>query len=401
MTQNPWWKRPSPEDDAQPIKEQRARVRAFRGQEDKPEEKQEASEHGEDQGGAPKRRRRRGKRNGEAAERPDRSGPKLTGSLVLLCDVEAFAEITRNGDESAADTLERFIDGAEPVSRRAYVNGNRFSRIRRALEDLGFEPVDVGPSRPAISLRIAVDAVELALGREARDFFIITHDPDMLDLLDKLRGYGASVRTPGSEVDSSPKSFDATAAPPATATGNAKAATEEALAQSAAGGETRAADAEDAEDHRSEEPQEPPETAVRAKAPAPRTRGRRRRQPAHESRVREPEGEAFPVSRDDEEPDQLPVSRKDTVHRPPTTEVGEDPFARLLLAIARVSQEPGAIVWGSKILCAMQEDDPETNERTLGFPSFDAFLEEARKRGLVELRREPRTDSYIVSWYQG
>ncbi|MEZ0390014.1 MAG: NYN domain-containing protein [Verrucomicrobium sp.] len=63
------------------------------------------------------------------------------------------------------------------------------------------------------------------------------------------------------------------------------------------------------------------------------------------------------------------------------------------LAEERDADDP---VWGSMIKQALKRRDPGFNERAFGFRSFNALLEDAAKRGVLELEAHEKSGGYLV-----
>ena len=53
-------------------------------------------------------------------------------------------------------------------------------------------------------------------------------------------------------------------------------------------------------------------------------------------------------------------------------------------------------LWGSMVKETMKRKKPSFNEGYYGFRTFSHLLEDAQKRGIVKLRRDQRSGSYIV-----
>jgi hypothetical protein len=59
-------------------------------------------------------------------------------------------------------------------------------------------------------------------------------------------------------------------------------------------------------------------------------------------------------------------------------------------------RDEGDKIWGSMIKQALKRRKPGFNESYYGFKSFNALLEEAGARGLLELERDEKSGGYIV-----
>jgi uncharacterized protein (TIGR00288 family) len=74
----------------------------------------------------------------------------------------------------------------------------------------------------------------------------------------------------------------------------------------------------------------------------------------------------------------------------------QEAFALLVDSILALQRENKEILWGSMIKETMKRKKPSFNETYYGFRTFSHLLEDAQKRGLVNLRRDQKSGSYIV-----
>lgn len=86
----------------------------------------------------------------------------------------------------------------------------------------------------------------------------------------------------------------------------------------------------------------------------------------------------------------------------PAAEAGlskkEAELATLLVeSIQALERENKSVLWGSMIKQTMQRKKPAFNESYYGFSTFSALLEDAEKRGIVKLRRDSRSGSWVVT----
>ena len=58
-----------------------------------------------------------------------------------------------------------------------------------------------------------------------------------------------------------------------------------------------------------------------------------------------------------------------------------------------------AIIWSSIVKETMKRKRPSFSESAHGYRSFSGLLEDAQKRGFIQLRRDERSGSYIVVDY--
>ena len=74
----------------------------------------------------------------------------------------------------------------------------------------------------------------------------------------------------------------------------------------------------------------------------------------------------------------------------------QDCFNLLVDSISALQRENKEVLWGSMVKETMKRKKPSFNETYYGFRSFSHLLEDAQRRGIVVLRRDQRSGSYIV-----
>jgi uncharacterized LabA/DUF88 family protein len=74
----------------------------------------------------------------------------------------------------------------------------------------------------------------------------------------------------------------------------------------------------------------------------------------------------------------------------------QEAFGLLVDAVLALQRENKEVLWGSMVKETMKRKKPSFNETYYGFRTFSHLLEEAQKRGIVVLRRDQKSGSYIV-----
>jgi uncharacterized protein (TIGR00288 family) len=72
-------------------------------------------------------------------------------------------------------------------------------------------------------------------------------------------------------------------------------------------------------------------------------------------------------------------------------------FTLLMDAIDALQRDNHDVIWGSMIKQQIKRKKPSFSERNYGYRTFSAALEAAKKANLVELSRDQRSGTYIVS----
>jgi uncharacterized protein (TIGR00288 family) len=71
-------------------------------------------------------------------------------------------------------------------------------------------------------------------------------------------------------------------------------------------------------------------------------------------------------------------------------------FALLADAVLALQRENKEVLWGSMVKETMKRKKPSFNESYYGFRTFSQLLEDAQRRGIVVLRRDQKSGSYVV-----
>jgi uncharacterized LabA/DUF88 family protein len=74
----------------------------------------------------------------------------------------------------------------------------------------------------------------------------------------------------------------------------------------------------------------------------------------------------------------------------------QDCFSLLVDSVLALQRENKEILWGSMVKETMKRKRPSFNETYYGFRTFSHLLEDAQRRGVVVLRRDQRSGSYVV-----
>jgi uncharacterized LabA/DUF88 family protein len=78
------------------------------------------------------------------------------------------------------------------------------------------------------------------------------------------------------------------------------------------------------------------------------------------------------------------------------TEKLQDCFGLVVDAVVALQRENKELLWGSMVKETMKRKRPSFNESYYGFRTFSHLLEDAQRRGIVMLRRDQRSGSYVI-----
>jgi uncharacterized LabA/DUF88 family protein len=74
----------------------------------------------------------------------------------------------------------------------------------------------------------------------------------------------------------------------------------------------------------------------------------------------------------------------------------QDCFGLVVDAVVALQRENKELLWGSMVKETMKRKRPSFNESYYGFRTFSHLLEDAQRRGIVMLRRDQKSGSYII-----
>jgi len=281
-------------------------------------------------------------------------------NLALFCDFENVALGVREARYAQFDinkVLERLLLKGSIVVKKAYCDWERYKEFRAAMHYASFELIEVPhvsqSGKNSADIRMVVDALDLCYTKSHVDTFVIlSGDSDFSPLVSKLREnnktvIGVGVKNSTSELLIANCDefiyYDDLVRAKARKTPQKKAETKSAAKAPEKGDSKAAANAAT--------PQPKPSKAAKAN-----------KTPKSDADKKQ---EAF----------DLVLETVDAL----ISERGEDEK-----------------VWGSMVKQALKRRKPGFNESYYGFKSFNALLEEAKSRQLLELERDDKSGGYLV-----
>jgi uncharacterized LabA/DUF88 family protein len=300
-------------------------------------------------------------------------------NMALFCDFENIALGVRDADYEKFDiekVLERLLLKGSIVVKKAYCDWERYKAFKAPMHEASFELIEIPHVRQSgknsADIRLVVDALDLCYTKShVQTFVIISGDSDFSPLVSKLREnnkmvIGVGVKNSTSDlliancdefifyddlVRAKRRAASRKAAPKAEGNGakGDKAAKRGARATKSAAAERALAPAADAATDVATAVQEGPAE------PAP------------------------PIGKTDEQRVQ-------------------EALERVVATVEALIGERGdeEIVWGSMVKQALKRQNPGFNEAFYGFRSFNGMLEEAQRRGLLQLQRDEKSGGYVV-----
>jgi len=279
-------------------------------------------------------------------------------NLALFCDFENVALGVREARYAQFDinkVLERLLLKGSIVVKKAYCDWERYKEFRAAMHYASFELIEVPhvsqSGKNSADIRMVVDALDLCYTKSHVDtFVIISGDSDFSPLVSKLRENNKTVIGVGVKSSTSQLLI---------------ANCDEFIYYDDL---VRAQKARQA-------PKKKAEDKVASKAAAP---------------------PAAPAAKSAATAGSKPAK----AHKAPKTDADrkQEAFDLVLETVEALIAERGEDekVWGSMVKQALKRRNPGFNESYYGFKSFNALLEEAKTRQLLDLERDEKSGGYLV-----
>lgn len=288
-------------------------------------------------------------------------------NIAIFCDFENVALGAKDANFDAFDihlVLERLLDKGKIVVKKAYANWEHYKTARRPLHESNFELIEIPhvsySGKNSADIRMVVDALDLCYTKSHVDLFVvISGDSDFSPLVGKLRennktviGMGVKNSTSDLLVESCDEFiyYDD-------------------LVQDRAKGSRKSNiirdNPERAKDKVKEKDKDKDKVESKAAQPAAEP-GAKKRTAA--------EAEGGP----------------EDLHRK------QEALEMVLDTVDRLFRERDDNVWGSMVKQTLKRKRPNFAETFHGYRSFNQLLEDAQKRGLLEIQKDDKSGGYII-----
>jgi uncharacterized protein (TIGR00288 family) len=292
-------------------------------------------------------------------------------SLAVFCDYENLAIGAKDAKFESFDiglVLERLLDKGKIVLKRAYCDWERYRAAKRALHEAAFEMIEIPhvsySGKNSADIHLCVDALDLCHTKAHIDIFVIVSgDSDFSPLVSKLRENAKNVIGVGIKSSSS-----------------------ELLIENC--DEFIFYDDLVREKHSArKDGKRKAKSAEKKPAKKPVKNGDEKR-PASPERSPEP-GPApapAPAGAAAVEPASSPESGGDK----------EDALEAVLDTCEALFRERDENLWGSMVKQTLKRKKPHFNETYHGYSNFNQLLEDAEKRGLLEIQKDEKSGGYLI-----
>ncbi len=273
-------------------------------------------------------------------------------NLAVFADFENVALGVRDAKYPSFDielVLQRLLDKGNVVVKKAYCDWDRYRSAVRQLHEAAFELIEIPhvsySGKNSADIRLVVDALDLCYTKAHVDVFvIISGDSDFSPLVSKLRENNKQVIGLGVKNSSSDLLIENC---------------DEFIYY---------------------------DDLVRAK---PRAKG-----PTKAKKVaRPPSSPTKPVQGAAGEGVRAEPTKRD----PEAIEDAKlEAIEHVLEIVEGLFRERDGNLWGSMVKQTLKRKRPMFNESYHGYESFSQLLEDAEKRGLLKLQKEPKSGGYVI-----
>lgn len=295
--------------------------------------------------------------------------PDRTHTMAVFCDFENLAIGVRDANYDKFDmgkVLERLLVKGSIVVKKAYCDWDRYRDFKKAMHEAAFELIEIPHLRMSgknsADIRMVVDALDLCYTKAHVDtFIVVSGDSDFSPLVSKLRENNKTVIGVGVKNSTSDLFI-----------GNCDEFIfyDDLVREQQKRRSTRLQKA----------PAAPP-------APANENKGEPTKSPARNGNA--------PTAKT---PPPAPPEAKPAHTEPKPAGDPEKAIEMLMATVEDLIGEQGGDqgVWGWKVKETLKRRSPQFSERFHGFRSFNALLEAAGKRGLLDLVYDDRSGGYRV-----
>ena len=284
-------------------------------------------------------------------------------NLAIFADFENVAIGVRDANYKDFDielVLERLLDKGKIVVKKAYSDWDRYKSSKRAMHEAGFEMIEIPhvsySGKNSADIRLVVDALDLCYTKRHIDVFvIISGDSDFSPVVSKLRENDKIVIGLGVKNSSSDLLIENC---------------DEFIYY---------------------------DDLVRAKRGAKRGHAKKPRKKANDQPKAAPKKDAPKSGADVPTTRAEPSSGGKELSKEEEAERQQEGLDHILDVVEALFQDRDSHLWGSMIKQTLKRKRPNFSERFHGYRTFSEMLEDAEKKGLLELSKDERSGGYIIT----
>jgi uncharacterized protein (TIGR00288 family) len=303
-------------------------------------------------------------------------------NLAIFCDYENVAIGVREARYDDFDiqlVLERLLDKGKIVVKKAYADWERYKSAKRGMHEAAFEMIEIPhvsySGKNSADIRLVVDALDLCHTKQHVDcFVIVSGDSDFSPLVSKLRENAKQVIGLGVKSSSSHLLIDNC---------------DEFIYY---------------DDLVRQKSQPARRTETGAPSPQPK-----RNQPRPAPAPRAPSGalsggsssapSSAPSSAGAQPAPVAPAAVEAEGSEKTVEERQREAIDMVLDVVEALFSDRSGVLHGSLVKQVLKRKRPEFSERFHGYRTFNELLEDAGRRGLLEVAADPKSGGYVVSGF--
>ncbi len=318
-------------------------------------------------------------------------------SLAVFCDFENVALGVKDAKYDAFDIeliLERLLDKGKIVVKKAYADWERYRSSKRGLHEAAFELIEIPHAsysgKNSADIRIVVDALDLCYTKDHVDVFvIISGDSDFSPLVSKLRENAKTVIGMGVKNSSSDLLMENC---------------DEFIFYDDLVRQKKSARKKSTK--KKPKPQEQPEKTEKKAAPKPKAakNGDDKRKGGAEKtdkdKADKDKADKDKTDKDKADKDKADKDKADKAEGADTpAEMSgdkEEALEMVLDTVESLFRERDENLWGSMVKQTLKRKKPHFSETYFGYRTFNQLLEDAERKGLLEMEKDAKSGGYII-----
>lgn len=311
-------------------------------------------------------------------------------NIAIFCDFENVAIGAQKANYDELDirlVLERLLDKGNIVVKKAYADWDRYKQHKRQMHEASFELIEIPhvsySGKNSADIRLVVDALDLCYTKGHVDcFVIVSGDSDFSPLVSKLRENNKRVIGLGVKSSTSDLLIDNC---------------DEFIFYDDLFRERREAQRKEAAARRAQAPKEAPKDARE-----PKENGKERERnegqktnPGHDIKAERNGASSNGANGNDKSKGASPIPGAPT-DAALVAERQRQAIEMVLDVVEALFQDRDGALHGALVKQTLKRKRPEFSERFHGYRTFNHLLEDAGKRGVLELTHDESSGGFLV-----
>lgn len=317
-------------------------------------------------------------------------------NIAIFCDFENIAIGVRDAKYDTFNIgliLERLLDKGKIVVKTAYADWERYKSFKRSMHEAAFELVEVPhvsySGKNSADIRLVVDALDICYTKTHLDIFVIVSgDSDFSPLVSKLRENNKTVIGVGVKSSTSDLLIEN--------------CDEFIYYDDLVRNKRREVKTEARSGHKAVKKPAPrkgpaPATATPAPAAAAPAPGPTTPAPAPSGAAPAAQANNNVAAVTPPAPAPAAASAPSSPESDKTEQRKDEALEMVLDTVESLFREREDNLWGSMVKQTLKRKKPNFSETFHGYRTFNELLEDAQRRGLLEIQKDERSGGYIIT----